>query len=103
MINFMITYRIKHDETYQTRYDAFIKKLKDAAGNVHWNETSSFYALRACTTAKDLCRDLCADTSFNCATDSVVVIDLSNQLMASSGAIRDRDLLANCLGLRPAL
>jgi hypothetical protein len=101
MAHFIITYRIKHDDTYQVRYDSFVKKLKDVSGQTFWNETSSFYAIEACTTAKELCRKLCADTGFECATDAVVVIDTSNGLMATSGAIRDLEMLKQCMGMEP--
>lgn len=98
MNNFIITYRIKGDETYQPRYDSFIRCLKEIGGQTFWNETSSFYAIRACMTAEALCAVLCSETGFDCARDAVVVLDTKNRNMASSGAIQDRQLLIDCLG-----
>lgn len=98
MNNFIITYRIKGDETYQHRYDSFIRRLKEIGGQTFWNETSSFYAIRACMTAQTLCAALCSDTGFDCSRDAVVVLDTTNRDVASSGAIQDRELLSDCLG-----
>lgn len=99
MNNFIITYRIKSDETYQARYDSFIRKVKEAGGQAFWNETSSFYALRACITAEALCTVLCRETGFDCCRDAVVVIDTKSRSLATSGAIHDLELLSECLGL----
>ncbi|WP_188035983.1 hypothetical protein [Pseudomonas sp. EZ-C24] len=96
--NFIITYRIRSDETYQARYDSFIRTLKASGDQKFWNETSSFFALGAKMTAQELCYDLCNKTGFNCATDMVVVLDTSNRELASSGVIQDPELLSDCLG-----
>lgn len=98
MNNFIITYRIKGDETYQARYDSFIRRMKEIGGQTFWNETSSFYAIRADMTAETLCAVLCNDTGFDCARDAVVVLDITNQGLASSGVIQNRELLSECIG-----
>lgn len=98
MNHLIITYRIKGDETYQVRYDSFIRKLKETGGQLFWNETSSFYALTSSATADELCRALCADTGFECGKDAVVVIDITNKTTASSGTIQNRELLQACIG-----
>lgn len=98
MNHFIVTYRIKGDETYQARYDSFIRKLKEGSDQVYWNETSSFYAMASDMSAKELCASLCNDTGFDCCKDAVVVIDTVNRTSASSGAIGDSKLLMECLG-----
>lgn len=98
MNNFIITYRIKADETYQTRYDSFIRRMKEIGGQTFWNETSSFYAIRADLSAEALCAALCKETGFDCVRDAVVVIDTTNHDLVSSGAIQNRELLTDCIG-----
>ncbi len=98
MNHFIITYRIKHDEAYQGRYDSFIRRVKEFSPDAFWNETSSFYALTAAATAAELCHALCAETGFDCTKDSVVVIDTTSRSMATSGAIQNRGLLEQCVG-----
>jgi hypothetical protein len=100
MKHFIITYRIKHDDSYQGRYDAFIKRIKALSPDAFWNETSSFYALRTEESAQEICRSLCHDTGFDCTKDSVVVLDTSNHEMATSGAIQDLARLKACVGFR---
>ncbi len=98
MNHFIITYRIKRDEMYQARYDSFIRKVKEAGGQTFWNETSSFYAIQSDKSAATLCKQLCAETGFDCTKDSVVVINTTCKAMASSGAIQNKELLAKCIG-----
>lgn len=99
MNHFIITYRIKSDDSYQARYDSFIRRLKEASGRIFWNETSSFYAMRAAITAEALCDDLCRGSGFDCAKDAVVVIDTTNRVLATSGAVQNQELLTECLGV----
>ena len=98
MNHFIITYRIKHDDSYQGRYDAFVRKIKGFSPDLFWNETSSFYALQSEATARDICQVLCNNTGFDCAKDSVVVIDTTNRDLATSGAIQDPARLKACIG-----
>ncbi|MDI2590325.1 hypothetical protein NYP20_14110 [Pseudomonas sp. N3-W] len=98
MDHFIITYRIKHDDSYRTRYDAFIRRIKALSPDAFWNETSSFYALQSGEDAQEICRALCKDTDFDCTRDSVVVLNTTRRNMATSGAIQDMTRLKACIG-----
>ena len=98
MNHFIITYRIKHDESYQGRYDAFVRKIKGFSPDSFWNETSSFYALQSEASARDICQVLCNSTGFDCAKDSVVVLDTTNRELATSGAIKEPARLKASIG-----
>ncbi|MDH4871992.1 hypothetical protein [Pseudomonas sp. BN515] len=98
MGHFIITFRIKNDAGYQSRYESFTKKVSELATEGCWEETSSFYALRAKGTASSICSDLYLYTEFDSTKDKMVVIDLDNQEKATKGAIEYPATLEASLG-----
>ena len=100
MAHFIITFRIKSDDEYQERYDSFTKKVIEIAGSsgAVWDETSSFYSLKASTTAGHLCNSLYLGSEFNSQKDIMLVIDLDNREKATLGPVRWPGVLDSTVG-----
>lgn len=98
MGNFVVTFRFKADETYQDRYDSFVKKVQEIAKTYPWSETSSFYALEADETAASLCSRLYLETEFDATKDLMLVVDVKNQQKATKGEVKYPSLLNAGLG-----
>lgn len=100
MAHFIITFRIKSDSDYQERYDSFTKKVIEIAGSsgAVWDETSSFYSLKADTTAESLCNSLYLGSEFSSTKDIMVVIDLDNREKATIGPLRWPTVLESTIG-----
>ncbi|KYO85144.1 hypothetical protein LT19_05178 [Pseudomonas aeruginosa] len=50
MANFIVTFQIKADDTYQSRYSSFKKKINELTSYKHWDETTSFYCFELSST-----------------------------------------------------
>lgn len=100
MTHFVISFRIKSDASYQERYDSFIKRVYEIGGEAPavWEETSSFFAIRASGNAASVCSDLYFKTEFDSAKDLMVVIDLDKGEKATKGEIKYLATLTACLG-----
>jgi hypothetical protein len=100
MANFIVTFRIKADDDYQSRYDSFVAKAHELAGSPGstWEETSSFLAFDAPGTAEEVCQKLYFGSDFNASKDVMLVIDLTRRQKASQGNIRYPNMLEACLG-----
>jgi hypothetical protein len=98
--NFIISFRIKQDEDYQNRYTSFVTAVHAAGGGMGavWEETSSFFALRANHTAASLCNHLYVSSGFNATKDEMLVVDLSAREMATKGPLKYLSTLEACLG-----
>ncbi|MFV9496464.1 hypothetical protein ACNUI6_00885 [Pseudomonas aeruginosa] len=46
MANFIVTFQIKADDTYQSRYSSFKKKINELTNYKHWDEDNLFLLLR---------------------------------------------------------
>lgn len=97
MGHFVITFRIKSDDTYQARYDDFTKKVKEIAEKF-WEETSSFYSIKASGTAQSICDQLYFETDFAESKDQMLIIDLEKNEKALRGPDMYPNTLAACLG-----
>lgn len=97
MGHFVITFRLKADSTYDKRYDSFTDKIEEIAES-NWRETSSFYAIYADGTAKEICDAIYYGSEFSEDTDTMIVIDLDNNEKATRGNIEYPHTLAKCLG-----
>ena len=98
MANFIVTFRLKSDSTYAYRYESFVERIQHIAPEWIWEETSSFYAFEAEGTAESICDDIYYNSSFNEATDSLVVIDLGKRKSFTRGVIESPARLKFCLG-----
>jgi hypothetical protein len=100
MAHFIISFRIKSDATYQDRYASFTSRVYEIGGGSPsvWEETSSFFAIRADGTAASVCSDLYLKTDFDSTKDLMVVIDLDKREKATKGEIKYLSTLAACLG-----
>lgn len=101
MAHFIVTFRIKNDDTYQDRYDTFVAKAKELAWLAPWDETTSFLAFRAsdsALTAASLCDSLYYGSGFSSAKDLMVVVDLDRREKATKGLIQYEALLDAGLG-----
>ena len=98
MAHFIISFRIKSDDTYQERYDSFIQRIAEISKEGAWEETSSFYALEADGNAESVCQDLWLKSKFNAHLDVMLVIDVHNREKATKGEIKYPNTLARCLG-----
>lgn len=98
MAHFIVTFRIKSDSGYQSRYNSFVERVRKVSGLGSWDETSSFYAFEASGTASTICSDLYFNSEFNGDTDTLVVIDLDNRAKATRGVLNYPALLAAGLG-----
>lgn len=97
MANFILTFHIKSDTGYQSRYNSFIKKLKELAQH-NWDETTSFYCFESSLTASELCHKLWLESDFNHLVDIMVVIDVKNRVRATKGPLVYPSLLEKYLG-----
>ncbi|KSO59682.1 hypothetical protein APB06_03310 [Pseudomonas aeruginosa] len=98
MANFIVTFQIKADDTYQSRYSSFKKKINELTSYKHWDETTSFYCFELDYTAQRLCSELYTGSEFNATKDIMVVIDVSNREKATKGPIQYPALLDSYLG-----
>lgn len=100
MANFIISFRIHSDSTYQERYASFVQRVHEIGGGVGavWEETSSFFALRAEGSADDLCDNLYFSTLFDASKDAMLVIDLGARRKAMKGKLSYPNTLTTCLG-----
>ncbi|MDO8065572.1 hypothetical protein [Janthinobacterium sp. SUN206] len=100
MAHFIISFRIKSDSDYQSRYDSFRKRVEAISNGIGgvWEETSSFYAIEAKNTAQGLCYDLYLNTEFDPSKDIMLVVDVKNQEQATKGEIKYPNSLASALG-----
>lgn len=102
MARIIVTFRIKNDSGYQTRYESFTKKaaeLADSSGV--WEETTSFVAFKprsSSATAESVCSDLYLHSDFDSSKDVMVVIDLDKKQKATRGEIKYPNTLAAVLG-----
>jgi hypothetical protein len=97
MGHFVITFRIKSDDTYQDRYDSFTKKINELADKL-WDETSSFYAVKAKGSAQSICDSLYFETDFVESRDLMLVVDLDKNEKAFRGPNEYPNTLEACLG-----
>ena len=103
MANFVITFRIAADNSYQSRYNSFIAAVADvSAGASIWQETSSFYALVANGTAQTVCDQIYFGSEFDASKDQMVVVSLSDQEWASRGEVKYPYSLSASLGFDQA-
>lgn len=97
MGHFVITFRIKSDDTYQDRYNSFTEKVSEIADD-RWDETSSFYAIQAKGTAQSICDLLYFETDFIETRDMMLIIDLDKNEKAFRGPNDYPRTLEKCLG-----
>lgn len=71
MASFIVTFKIKSDSNYQSRYDSFVKKINEISGYSHWDETTSFYCFKADSTVEDVRFQLVIDSEFDPSRDTV--------------------------------
>lgn len=98
MNNFIVTFKIKSDATYQKRYDSFVDQIKEIAGHIQWDETTSFYCFQADASAEGLCQTLYIKSDFDATKDIMAVIDISNKKLATKGPLVYPGLLSLQLG-----
>ena len=98
MTHFVITFRIKKDTTYQQRYESFVDHAASLGSKALWDETTSFIAMEAPGTAKDLCDSLYFGSMFDDSRDIMIVIDLDRRQKATYGEILYEHTLQACLG-----
>lgn len=100
MAHFIISFRIKSDTSYQSRYDSFTSRVAEIASRDGgaWEETSSFFAIKANYTAERLCDDLYLNSEFSAALDIMIVIDLDRREKATKGEIQYPNTLGANLG-----
>lgn len=99
MANFILTFRLKQNSTYQSRYESFVKKVKEIAPKWIWEETSSFYAFETDGSADSVCHDLYYGTSFDEDTDLMVILDVGARKFATRGRIENLSQLKVALGI----
>lgn len=101
MPHFIVTFRIKNDDTYQKRYDSLVDKAKELAESSPWQETTSFIAFKSKSpfeTAASICSSLYTGSDFSEAKDIMVVIDLDAKKKATKGKIEYPYTLTGALG-----
>lgn len=98
MANFIVTFRLKSDATYASRYESFVERIHHIAPEWLWEETSSFYAFEAEGTAESICNEIYYNSSFDELTDSLLVIDLGERKSFARGVIKSPARLSFCLG-----
>ena len=94
-----MTFRLAQDATYKNRYQSFVKKVKEIAPEWLWEETSSFYAFEADSSADSVCNDLYYNTDFDEGIDLMVILDVGTRKFATRGSIENLALLKVALGI----
>lgn len=97
MGHFLVTFRFGAGATYSDRYKSFVDKIEEISEYV-WDETSSFYAIKASGTAESICDLLYFDTQFSPSKDMMVVIDLDRKEKSTRGELLYPDTLDTCIG-----
>lgn len=98
MANFIVTFQIKSDESYQRRYSSFVRRMNEVSNGDRWDETTSFNAFESDMTAEELCLALDAGSEFDSTKDIMVVIDLSTKRRVTAGPIKRPDDLEELVG-----
>lgn len=99
MENFILTFRIKADETYQDRYDSLLEQLYAIAPSPKvWEETSSFVAFEYSGSLDDVHTRLYLYSKFSSTKDTMVIIDLTNRRKIAAGVVKYEATLDRCLG-----
>jgi len=98
MANFIVTFQIKSDDTYQKRYNSFIRKVNELTNYEHWDETTSFLCFETSSSAEGVCSSLYVGSDFDATKDIMVVIDVSNKKRATKGPLKYPSLLESYLG-----
>jgi len=63
---YIISFFIKDDRTYQDRYNSLTDRIESLG--LHWDETTSFYAVRSDRTLKSIGNDLYVNTDISSGT-----------------------------------
>lgn len=100
MPNFIVSFRLASDSTYQERYESLDARVHEIAqggvGNT-WEETSSMYIFIAEGNAQSICDDLYFQTKVDESKDQLLVIDVSRRQHAERG-VKYPNTLAKVLG-----
>lgn len=91
---FAITFRIKDDSTYQSRYESVVESIrKSSNGSNYWLETTSFALLESAKeSAASLASYIDSDSTFSETKDLLVVINLSKNGYKILGNYSDKDI-----------
>ncbi|WP_426391950.1 hypothetical protein [Variovorax sp. R-27] len=100
MAHFILTFRIAADASYQARYESFVQAVVTFAGGPGrvWDETTSFYAFEANSTADSVVRHLWVASDFDSSKDMMVVLDLDAREKATKGPVPYVPLLTAYVG-----
>jgi hypothetical protein len=74
MGNFIVSFRIERDNTYQERYESLKEKVYQIATSVVWDETTSLYVFTAKGAAQDIAYTLYYGTKVNLALGDVLLV-----------------------------
>jgi hypothetical protein len=85
MANFLVSFRIESDATYQDRYDSLDKAMKTLALEPPWEETSSLYVFAAIGNANSVCASLYHNSLLLESKDQLLVIDLGERKHETRG------------------
>lgn len=75
MANFIVSFRIEEDSSYQERYASLKDKVKQIATGYVWEETTSVYILQANGTATSVASELYYGTKLSGLGDMLLVVD----------------------------
>lgn len=85
MANFLVSFRIAYDDTYQDRYDSLKEQIDIVALDGVWEETSSVYVFQANGTADSVGGHLYMHSKLSAITDKLLVIELLNRTHVQYG------------------
>lgn len=88
MATYMITFRLKYDASYTDRWSSVVVAIRaQAHGGKAWEEMTATIILTSFKTADDLARDIYISSSFDATSDSLLVVNSSNNTYATRGQI----------------
>jgi hypothetical protein len=86
MANFLVSFRLEENSTYQVRYDSLMEEInKLRTSTTVWDETTSLCIFEANGTAASVCEHLYLTSKVMCPPDILVVVDVGQRTVAQKG------------------
>lgn len=96
MSTHVISFRLANDANYAERWESTMNAIrKEAIGGSCWEETTSFVVLQSLKSAEDIARAIYLGSLLNSVTDTLLVINSSNNTFATQGKINYPATLAS--------
>jgi hypothetical protein len=95
MGNYLVTFELRSDASYNQRYRSLTEQLQSAPTLLCWDQSTSFCALSSPETIGELADRLRTGSRINGETDLLLVIDPAASHCVALGPIRFEPLLSS--------